>query len=102
MARNGFKACKGIGFDAFRLDVDMGNYTKQIEVKKERKERDRTRREKLAGFFYDLAKITFAGLVIGVLSPFLSGENEASDLYSITIGIVLTILSAMLANKIMK
>lgn len=79
----------------------MSNFSKQIDERKERKEKDKTRREKLAGFFYDLAKITFAGLVIGVLSPILSGANEVSDWYSVTIGIILTILSAMLANKIL-
>ena len=75
---------------------------KQIEACEERKEKDRTRREKLAGFFYDLAKITFAGLVIGVLSPIMSGVNELSDWCSLFIGVMLTVLSAMLANKILK
>ena len=32
----------------------MGNYTKQIEEKKDRKDRDQARKEKLAGFFFNL------------------------------------------------
>ena len=80
----------------------MSNFSRQIEERKDRKEKDKTRREKLAGFFYDLAKITFAGLVIGVLTPILSGVNGVSDWCSLFIGVVLTVLSAMLANKILK
>ena len=80
----------------------MRNFTKQNEERKERKEKDRTRREKLAGFFYDLAKITFAGLVIGYVSPILSESQHIESWYVVAIGIIVTTLSAMLANKIMK
>ena len=42
----------------------MGNWSDQQEIKKEGKEKDKTRREKLAGYFFDLSKLSFAGLVI--------------------------------------
>lgn len=32
----------------------MGNWSDQQEVKKETKERDKTRKEKLASYFFDL------------------------------------------------
>lgn len=41
----------------------MGNWSVQQEAKKEVKEKDKVRREKLAGFFFNLAQLTFAGLV---------------------------------------
>ena len=43
----------------------MGNWSEQQEEKKEIKEKDKVRREKLAGYFFDLSKLSFAGLVIG-------------------------------------
>lgn len=43
----------------------MGNWSKVQEEKKEGKEKDKVRREKLAGFFFNLAQLVFAGLVVG-------------------------------------
>lgn len=47
----------------------MGTWSQQQEVRKETKERDKTRKEKLAGYFFDLSKLSFAGLVIGIIIP---------------------------------
>lgn len=73
----------------------MGNWSEQQAVKQERKEKDKTRRDKLAGYFFDLSKLSFAGLVIGITLPLFS-DTQAM------FGIVLTVLSALLANKILK
>ena len=35
------------------------------EEKKERKEKDKTRREKLAGYFFNLSQLTYTALVLG-------------------------------------
>lgn len=80
----------------------MGNWERQQEAKKEIKEIDRVRREKLAGFFYDIAKLSFAGLVVGVVMPIFSDSKNENNWYVIVLGIILTILSASLANKILK
>ena len=53
---------------AFKL---MSNYSRLQEVKKENKEKDKVRREKLAGLFFDLAKLSFAGLVVGGVSTII-------------------------------
>lgn len=37
----------------------MSNYSRLQEEKKENKEKDKVRREKLAGLFFDLAKLSF-------------------------------------------
>ena len=42
----------------------MGSWERQQEAKTEAREKDRTRREKLAGYFFDLLKLCFAGMVI--------------------------------------
>ena len=43
----------------------MGSWSEQQVVKKEVKEKEKTSRETLGKFFYDLAKISFTALVVG-------------------------------------
>lgn len=81
---------------------DMGNWERKQEEKREGKEKDKTRREKLAAYFFDLSKLCFAGLVIGVVVPLYSDMSNENNWYSICTGIILTIMSAYLANKILK
>jgi hypothetical protein len=80
----------------------MGNFSRQQEEKKDVREKDKTRREKLAGYFFDLSKLSFAGLVIGVVIPLYSDLSNENNWYSICTGILLTIISAVFANKILK
>lgn len=80
----------------------MGTWSQQQEIRKETKEKDKTRKEKLAGYFFDLSKLSFAGLVIGIIIPLYANYMDENNWYIAVTGIVLTTLSAMLANKILK
>lgn len=80
----------------------MGNWEKQQEEKKEAKDKDKTRREKLAGYFFDLSKLCFTGMVIGVILPLFSNAEDIKMWLITSLGIILTTLSALLANKILK
>lgn len=80
----------------------MGKFVEQQKAKEEQNERDRTSREKLAGYFFDLSKLCFAGLVVGVVIPLYSDMSNENNWYSVCTGIILTIMSAYLANKILK
>lgn len=80
--------------------MDMGNYTKQIEAREERKERDKTSRETLGKFFYDLAKLSFAGLVVGCFT--LNEEGELFMLAVASVGIALTIVFSRIGFIILK
>lgn len=51
----------------------MGNYSKKQEEKNENKEKNKTRREKLATYFFDLSKLVFAALVLGGITPLYIG-----------------------------
>lgn len=90
LARSGWQICS-----------TMGNFSNLQEKKKEVKEKDKVRREKLAGFFYDAAKLVLAGLVIGGITPLYDRENEL-NIYVILVGMVATCLLAWIANKILK
>lgn len=80
----------------------MGNFAEAGKIKDEMKKRDATRREKLAGYFFDLSKLIFAGMVIGLILPLLSDTENAKMWIIAAFGIILTTLSALLANKILK
>ena len=80
----------------------MGHWSDQQEIKKEGKEKDKTRREKLAGYFFDLSKLSFTGLVISIILPLFSNVENTILWLAALFGTVLTISSAMLANKILK
>ena len=71
--------------------------------KKEIIEKDRTRREKLAGFFFNLAQLAFAGLVIGWISPLADkGDDGLRDQLVLLGGVAFTTIFAMIGNKILK
>ncbi len=80
----------------------MGNWSDQQEIKKEGKEKDKMRREKLAAYFFDLSKLSFAGLVISIILPLFSNVGNTILWLAVLFGTILTISSAMLANKILK
>ena len=61
------------------------------------------RRENLGKFFYDLAKLVFAGLVVGAVTPLF---NEGADFGNprlwgiLAVGVGLTVLLGYVGNKI--
>lgn len=82
----------------------MGNWSKVQEEKKEGKEKDKVRREKLAGFFFNLAQLVFAGLVVGGLSPLFKGEflYSVNEWAVIMAGLFFTGCLAGFADRILK
>lgn len=64
-------------------------------------EKERVRKEKIASFFLDLAKLTFAAAVLGGLTPLLS-KNSLQDWFGVFLGIFVTIIFAILGNNILK
>lgn len=53
----------------------MGNWEKQLAEKKEIKEKDKIRREKLSGYFFNLSQLTYTALVLGGMVLFFQGDN---------------------------
>lgn len=81
----------------------MGNFSKMQEAKKEGKEKDKTRREKLASYFFDLSKLSFAGLVVGgIVSIKPDNADYLIEIYRAIIGCIFTISLARIANIILK
>lgn len=80
----------------------MGNFSNQQKAKEEAKERDKTRKEKLAGYFFNLSQLAFAGLVIGWITPLSSSSTDIQSWAVLIGGIVFTTIFASIGNTILK
>ena len=70
-------------------------------TRKEIKEKTKTRQEKIGGYFLNMSQLSFAGMVIGEITPLLN-EDAGSSYWAIALGVFGTILFAMIGNKILK
>lgn len=83
----------------------MGKWIKQQEELKIRVEKNKTRKEKLADFFFSLANTVFGSLVIGVTLMMLQTNieyNEYSVVVMLVAGMILFITLARIGNNILK
>ncbi len=81
----------------------MGNWSEQQEVKKEFKERYKTRREKLAGYFFNLSQLTYTALVLGGMVLFFQGSDITSKLLiMLIVGCILAYSWAKIGNNLLK
>lgn len=80
----------------------MGTFDENRKSKEEIKKKDEIRKEKMAGFFYDLSKLSFAGLVIGGFSPLIINLDNSMNWVTAISGVISTCGLAFLANRILK
>ena len=80
----------------------MGTWEKQQEIKREKREQDKIRKESLGKFFYDLAKLTFAAIVLGEILVLQKDISDFMSWYMICVGILQTYILAYIGNKILK
>lgn len=83
----------------------MGSWSEKQEVKKEAKEKDKVRREKLAGFFFNLAQVSFTVLSLGLaITPLVKEElyDNILLIVLVSMGIILTVLFAKIGNNILR
>ena len=59
-------------------------------------------RENLSKFFYDLAKLTFAAIVLGEMLVLQKDMADPMSWYMICVGILQTYILAYIGNKILK
>ena len=80
----------------------MGNWSQQQELKKEAKEKDKLRKEKLASYFLNLSQLTFVALVLGGITPLYTHIETEINWYVLVAGVLLTVILATIGNKILK
>ena len=83
----------------------MGNWSKRQKEQNEKTEKDKTRKEKLAEYFFSLSNTLFGSLVIG-LSLMLLDEsnifNEKAAWIMLLTGLFMLIGLAKIGNNILK
>ena len=62
----------------------------------------KSRKEKLADYFYDLSKLTFGAMVIGGMSLVFTEGFKSSYVPMVLVGVATTYITAYLANRILK
>lgn len=77
----------------------MGTFDENRKAKEEIKKKNDIRKEKIAGYFFDLSKLSFAGMVIGGLSPLLSNLNDSANWITAVGGIISTYGFAFLLTE---
>ena len=80
----------------------MSNWEKKQEKKTETKEKDKTRRDKLAGYFFDLSKLIFAALVLGGITPLFTNISDGINWSTLILGVISTYMFANFAIRILK
>lgn len=80
----------------------MGKFKEQQETKKEVKERYQSRRENLGKFFFDLAKLTFAAIVLTEIIVLKTDILSSNDWAILLFGCLFTLIFALIGNKILK
>ena len=75
---------------------------KKQEKKTEAKEKDKTRRDKLAGYFFDLSKLIFAVLVSGGITPLFTNISDGINWSTLVLGVISTYMFANFATRILK
>ena len=80
----------------------MGKWIEQQNVKKETKEKNKIRREKIAGYFLNLSQLTFVALVLGGVTPLYLNVDYAISWLLIGAGILMTFFLASIGYNILK
>lgn len=69
---------------------------------RDEKDKTKVRKEKLAGYFYNLSQLIFTGTGVGGVLPFLHGTASLGDIPVLVFGAVATAGFAYAANRILK
>lgn len=81
----------------------VSEFSNRIEKKKERKEKDKTRRDKLAGFYFNLAQLAFTVLVLGSFATYFQNfEITSGVICMLCLGVVSVVGFALAGNYILK
>ena len=80
----------------------MGNFSKQQEEKKEARSWDKTVRETLAKYFFDLSKLVFTAIVLGGFVPLFANEYNAVNCMVVGYGTFVSVCFAIFGYRILK
>ena len=79
-----------------------GKLGKTTGSQEESKEKEKLSREILGKYFYDLSKLSFAAMVLGVVVPWFSEKSNFDYLILLVIGLLTTAFLGFFGYKIIK
>ena len=80
----------------------MGKWIEKQDLKNETKEKNRIRREKIAGYFLNLSQLTFVALVLCGITPLYIDEEHVVSWMLLSAGILMTFIFAGIGYNILK
>ena len=80
----------------------MSRFAGQKTQFAEKREMEKSSRENLGKFFYDLAKLSFAGLVLASGTTLFSPADDGTQIYRFALGLLTTLGLAIAGYKTIK
>ena len=81
---------------------EQGIIIMNLLKKKETKEKNKIRREKIAGYFLNLSQLTFVALVLGGITPFYINEEHVVSWLLLSAGALASFVLASIGFLILK
>lgn len=80
----------------------MGKWKRQMEIAKEHKEKRKKAHDVLGKFFFDLAKLVFATVVLAAVVTLIKGETKNQDWMLLSFGLIVTYTFVQVGYNILK
>lgn len=80
----------------------MGNFERMNKKVQQDHEKNKVRRENLAKFFYDIAKLVFGAMVLVGGVSVITNDSDSSYIVLLILGLFFTTLLALVGNNILK
>lgn len=80
----------------------MGRFYEDQKNREDHRQRRSVRREKLASYFFDVSKLSLGGVVFTSAFGWFSDRDNGMYIVAVVVGLVITIILAIIANKLLK
>ena len=82
--------------------MSTGNWKKQMETMKEKKDKDKNSKDVLGKFFFDLAKLVFTAMVLVAAVSLIIDETSSKHWVLLVSGILTTYFFVRIGYNILK
>ena len=80
----------------------MSEFDSKRKIVEKAEQRNNVRKEKLAGYLYDISKLIFGGIVLAGLSPIFTDATISMNYPVIISGLFASVILAVISNQILK
>ena len=80
----------------------MSKFAEGLKAREEKKVKNTTRRDRLASYFFDVSKLSLGGVVFSSAFGWFNDRSNYEYAFVAGAGVVMVILFAIIANKLLK